>query len=191
MQWGQSRGNARGRGVDRPDRSSLYPNGTGDREASFYLLTNTPIRGGYAGCGSPDPNDRDIARYRTVLSGDLAGNDVNVADAADMGDEPSRADNTFHVVMSYNPKVRGCLQESGPLGDLSGFTITAGHASASNDTTTPGGWADHPGGGVYFFDSGDWSKYPAACVRDCIIVANYARAGGGGADCMAANVCGL
>ena len=57
----------------------------------------------------------------------------------DMGDEPSRADNTFHVVMSYNPKVRGCLQESGPLGDLSGFTITAGHASASNDTTTPGG----------------------------------------------------
>ena len=47
----------------------------GDREATFQLLDGVTIEGGYAGCGAPDPDDRDIDLYETIVSGDLAGDD--------------------------------------------------------------------------------------------------------------------
>ncbi|MHC4740454.1 MAG: hypothetical protein ACYS8Z_00930, partial [Planctomycetota bacterium] len=55
-----------------PDCNSSDPNGSGDRSASFHLINGVIIRGGYAGCGEPDPNVRDVESYETVLSGDLA-----------------------------------------------------------------------------------------------------------------------
>ena len=59
----------------RPDRSSATPDGSGDRDATFELVSGVALRGGYAGFGAPDPDVRDIARFQTILSGDLAGND--------------------------------------------------------------------------------------------------------------------
>ncbi len=48
------------------------------RTTTFQLINGVTIRGGYAGFGEPDPNDRDVELYETVLSGDLNGNDIAI-----------------------------------------------------------------------------------------------------------------
>ena len=60
-------------GTYAPDRSEADPAGTGDRAATFNLLSGVSILGGFAGIGAVDPDARDIVQYTTVLSGDLAG----------------------------------------------------------------------------------------------------------------------
>ncbi len=57
-------------GVYRPDRE------TGDRAATFQLTSGIAIYGGYSGCGAPDPDERDLDEFETVLSGDLNGDDA-------------------------------------------------------------------------------------------------------------------
>jgi len=71
-------------GIYRPDESSVKPNGSGDRTATFQLINGVTIKGGYAGFGQPDPNSRNIELYETVLSGNLASNDVDVNDPCDL-----------------------------------------------------------------------------------------------------------
>ena len=85
----------------------------GSRSASFYLKNTVTIKGGYAGFGEPDPNERNINIYETVLSGDLNGNDS-------LG---IYSDNSYHVVYSY----------SRYSAILDGFTITGGFANGSYD----------------------------------------------------------
>ncbi|RJO67560.1 MAG: hypothetical protein C4523_08920 [Myxococcales bacterium] len=55
-------------GTYRPDRDTANPTGTGDQSATFQLLNNVALRGGYAGCGQPNPDAHDIAGFETVLS---------------------------------------------------------------------------------------------------------------------------
>lgn len=62
-------------GVYTPDSKTSYPNGSGDREATFQLIIGVTIKGGYAGFGESDPDARDVQLYETILSGDLTGND--------------------------------------------------------------------------------------------------------------------
>ena len=85
-------------GVYRPDRSSANPGGTGDRLATFPLLDNVAMRGGFAGVAAPDPNVRDVVLYETILSGDLAGDDIPVLDPRDLHTEPTRADNARTLI---------------------------------------------------------------------------------------------
>ena len=40
------------------------------RTETFQLINGVSLEGGYAGCGATDPDERDIALYETVLSGD-------------------------------------------------------------------------------------------------------------------------
>lgn len=56
-------------GVYRPDR------GTRDRGASFMPTSGVVMVGGFAGVGASDPELNDPARFETVLSGDLNGDD--------------------------------------------------------------------------------------------------------------------
>ncbi len=87
--------------------------GTGDRSATFQLLNNVAIYGGFAGCGAPNPDERDIDANSTVLSGDLTGNDAPVACVDDSPDCDSygrlcidgsciipqyNGENSYHVV---------------------------------------------------------------------------------------------
>ncbi|MGB2988028.1 MAG: right-handed parallel beta-helix repeat-containing protein [Phycisphaerae bacterium] len=52
------------------------PTGLDDpREATFHIVNGVTIEGGYAGCGATDPDERDISKYETILSGDLNGDD--------------------------------------------------------------------------------------------------------------------
>ncbi|UCD29283.1 MAG: right-handed parallel beta-helix repeat-containing protein [Planctomycetota bacterium] len=86
-------------------------------QATFSLINGAVIKGGYAGLGEPDPNARDIELYQTVLSGDLSGDDIEVDDLSNLLDEPTRSDNSMHVITSAYNDANAVI---------SGFTVTGG-----------------------------------------------------------------
>jgi len=143
-------------GIYTPDEDTLHPDGTGDRTATFQLINGVTINGGYAGFSEPDPNARDVELYETILSGDLNGNDVEPNDPYDLLMEPSRADNSYHVVTASQ------VDETALL---SGFTIIAGNANAS--------WHffNEVGGGMFVYEAN-------LTVNDCTFRSNFARYGG-------------
>jgi predicted outer membrane repeat protein len=106
-------------GIYTPDSNSADPNGSGDRNSTFQLIDGVTLKGGYAGFGQPNPNARDIELYETILSGDLDGNDVEVNDPCDLLTEPTRAENSYHVVTGSGTDETAVLD---------GFTITCGSA---------------------------------------------------------------
>ncbi len=150
-------------GIYHPDANTADPNGTGNRSASFVLKNSLGIYGGYAGYGAADPNERDIDLYKTILSGDLNGNDVFVYELWEMPTEPTRSENSFHVV-------KGGFTDSTAI--LDGCYITAGNA---NGATYP----DYEGGGML-------NIHEANCiVNQCTFIHNSAGSsvgelGGGG-----------
>ncbi len=121
-----------------------------DLEATFQLSSGTAVRGGYAGIGAPDPDARDIDTYQTILSGDLNGNDVDVNNPADLLDEPSRSENSYHVVTGSNTDATAVLD---------GFTII-------------GGYTKGEGGGMYTIDGNP-------TIYNCTFIYNFARGYGG------------
>jgi len=143
-------------GVYRPDRGSGASGGS--RGSTFSLIDNITIRGGYAGFGEPAPDARNIARYETILSGDLAGNDAAVSDVRDLPDEPSRSENCYNVVTGT---------DAGETTVLDGLTITGGNANGTRDR-------DRYGGGLH---NGN------VTVINCRIAGNCAINGGGGIGC--------
>ncbi len=139
----------------------------GDREASFQLINSVAVRGGYAGCGAPDPDERNITLHEAILSGDLNGDDG-----------PRFAndnDNSYHVTVTG----------TNGTGVLDGFTVTAGNASGWSGggmlnygvgsptvvnclfTANRARW----GGGMHNFRS-------APTVVGCVFEGNLAEAGG-------------
>jgi hypothetical protein len=149
-------------GSYRPDECSVDPNGTGDRTATFQLNNGIALRGGYAGYSSPDPNAHDIQLYETILSGDLDCNDVEISSPADLPNESSRGENSYHVV-----SILGAVEATTIL---DGFTITGGYAN--NDDAPP---YDVQGGGIY-----GTSVSNLATISNCIISENFAQQNGGG-----------
>ena len=83
-------------GIYKPDQGANQK--PGDRLASFDLFSGVAVKAAYAGIGMPDPNAREIKLYKTVLSGDLAGNDVAVNDPCDLARDPMRSENSCNVV---------------------------------------------------------------------------------------------
>jgi probable HAF family extracellular repeat protein/parallel beta-helix repeat protein len=166
------------RGIYKPDQGSgITP---GDREATFQLINGVTLKGGYAGFGEPDPNARNIELCETILTGDLGGNDIDVNDSAFLLWEPTRAENSYHVVTAIDTDETAILD---------GFTITAGNAN--------GPWPDSKGGGMCNFDCSPTlikctfnsnSAYGGGAMRnyqsspsiiDCTFSENKAGAGGG------------
>ncbi len=161
-----------GQGLYRPDRDEVNPFGTGDRTATFQLISGVALRGGYAGVNAPDPDERDIELFETILSGDLAGDD---GPGFENYDENSR-----HVV-SASDTTEGTI--------LDGVTIVGGNAEpfyssgggvrvdggtlVISDCTIDANWANGKGGGI--FCSAD-----ALDLVRCAITANHARYDGGG-----------
>jgi len=115
-------------GTYKPDRGAAVT--PGDREASFELKDGIIVKGGYAGYGQPDPDDRDVAARRTVLSGDLNGNDLWRL--------LFRDENSYHVVIG---------PPGSPGATLDGFFILDGNADGRfpNDL---GGGLYNPGGAL-------------------------------------------
>lgn len=95
------------KGLYRPDLAADRK--LGDTSATFELLNNVSLKGGFAGAGTPDPNTRDVGGYETILSGDLAGNDGPGFSGYE--------DNTRTIVTSISNDATAVLD---------GFTITGG-----------------------------------------------------------------
>ncbi len=129
----------------------------GDRKATFQLKNGVTVNGGYAGLGQPDPNNRNIDLYKTILSGDLDGNDVDVNDPCDLLTEPTRAENSYNVVTSHH---------ADPTSVLDGFTVTGGNAD--------GLWEAHQteGGGIY-------NNASSPTLNNLTLIWNSAFNGGG------------
>jgi len=169
-------------GIYKPDRqfeTRRFPRmvSSGDRTATFQLINNMIIVGGYAGFGEPYPNERKVYFYETILSGDLNGNDGP--------NFTNNSENSYHVV-----KVGGGIDAEALL---DGFTITAGNADGPEsfgggmyidsggpaviDCTIIGNTAIDVGGGVYCHDSS------RPYFIDSTITQNSARNHGGGVFC--------
>jgi predicted outer membrane repeat protein len=146
--------------VYRPDQSA-YLDGLieGDRDASFQLKNGVILRGGYAGWGTPDPDQRDIKGYATILSGDLARNDPAGIDLEDMVYGAGRRDNSIHVVVGTGTDNTAVLE---------GFVVTGGNANDSGDD----GWVSTDCGGGLYNGSG------SCTVRECVFMYNSALYGG-------------
>jgi uncharacterized membrane protein len=176
-------------GIYKPDQGgSQTPS---DREATFQLINGVTLKGGYAGAGTPDPNARNIELYETILSGDLDDNDVDVNDPSELLDEPTRAENSYHVVTGYQTESMSKTTEV-----LNGFTIIGGNANGSSypnnrgggmycnsdatltNCTFSGNSADWGGGGMYCGPTWCCVTYPT--VTNCTFIGNSAGEEGGG-----------
>ena len=86
-------------GIYTPDRGNGLTRG--NRRASFRPANGVSILGGFPP-GGGTLQQRDPSRYLTTLSGDLTANDATVTDPCELLTEPTRADNSLHVVMAVN-----------------------------------------------------------------------------------------
>jgi hypothetical protein len=143
-------------GVYKPDANTLFPEGTGNRGATFQLKNGVGLYGGFPSGGCNDWADRHIASYETILSGDLPPNDNYVSDPCNLLTEPTRLLNSYHVVTGSNTDATAVLD---------GFTVTAGNADAN-------AWPDDAGGGMY-------NSNASCTVNKCTFVENSADGGGG------------
>ena len=171
-------------GIYHPDRSEAAPGGTGDRRATFQLISGVILWGGFPGSGGGAANP-DL--YPTILSGDLLGDDGESF--------ANNGDNSYHVVTASG------VDDS----DIVGVTITAGNADGQAQPFCFGGLnhgsecavaedcefgtcvsPDSLGAGIYAVNG-------RPGIVDCRIVGNFAafQAGGlllkGGGDAMIAN----
>ena len=163
-------------GLYRPDRGSGVT--LGDRGATFRLVDNVTLSGGYAGYGEPFPDARNIAVYETVLSGDLAGNDAQTIDVCNLLSAASRSENCYNVVTGTD-----CNETT----VVDGFTITGGNANGSRDRDKYGGGV-HDGNltlknccivGNSAFYGGGVGCYGGGMILESIVSGNCARSGGG------------
>ena len=140
------------KGIYKPDQGAgITP---GDREATFNLINNISLYGGYAGLGNTDPNARDIELYETILSGDLNNDDINNPDTSTLFYEQSRTDNSYRVITSRS--IRN-------INTIDGLTIMSGNANDSSCQT---------GSGLYNY-------YSDLKVKNCTFKENSAVNGAG------------
>ncbi|MHC5059954.1 MAG: S8 family serine peptidase [Planctomycetota bacterium] len=143
------------------------------RMATFTLVDSVTIKGGYAGVNAPDPNVRDTETYKTILSGDLDGDDEP--------DFANNSENSYHVVTSSRTDETAVLD---------GFAIIAGNANGFDTESYGGGmynWCGNPtvidctfsknkstsyGAGMYNYES-------STRLTDCTFSENRGRYGGG------------
>ncbi|MHC4752022.1 MAG: right-handed parallel beta-helix repeat-containing protein, partial [Planctomycetota bacterium] len=159
-------------GIYKPNEFTLSKRPNLDRKETFQLKNGVAIRGGYAGIGEPNEDFRSVEQYETFLSGDLSGNDVDVNDPRDLLNEPTWAENSYHVVTG---------SVTGETSVLDGFTIIAGsHHGMYNQTGSPtianctfrGNRAERWGGGM--FNSNSNPK-----LNNCTFSGNSTKWGGG------------
>jgi uncharacterized repeat protein (TIGR02543 family) len=125
-----------------------------DRAATFQLKNGVGVYGGFAGTETA-LSQRNPAANITILSGDLLGNDNSTI----VSSEPTRSDNSYHVVKGANGAT------------LDGFIITGGNAY--NSAASWNASADNRGGGMY-------NDGVSPILNNLIFEKNTARTWGGG-----------
>ncbi|PSR11421.1 MAG: hypothetical protein DA408_07595 [Bacteroidetes bacterium] len=125
----------------------------GDRGATFLIDKNLVLLGGFAGSGD-DPDENNPKSYKTVLSGDLNGDDV----VDDFG--MNRSDNA-RTILTVEEMVTGVTL-------IDGFIIEGGQADGDSHSLSPA----RNGGGLH--SSG------TPTIAHCVFRHNYAAFRGGG-----------
>jgi len=133
-----------------------------ERNATFALKDGVAIYGGFAGTEA-SREARDVQVHATILSGDLLGDDNDVIHP----DEPTRGENSWHIVTAGNINL-GVIDSTAVL---DGFTITGGNANPPPPNT------NNSGGGLYVF--GNETDVSNPTLRNLVFTANTARFGGG------------
>jgi len=160
-------------GTYAPDQGSTQK--PGDQEATFQLISDVALKGGYAGTSSIDPNSRDLQSYESILSGDLNRNDAGNKWSQ------SRDDNSYHIVTVNNVHKTGLLDgftivggfAYGEMsffgGDGGGIFVKGGSPTLRNCKLTD--CLSYLGGAMYIEDSN-------AAIIKCIFTDNHAFNGG-------------
>ena len=145
-------------GVYRPDQGANVT--SKDLSATFQLINSVTLRGGYAGLAWPDPNIRDAEKYETILSGDLAGDDVDVNEPSELLGLSVALDNSRTVVTGSGTERTAVLD---------GFTISGGQGYVPTVPTEG-----------YYGGAGMRNVHGSPAVVDCRFTRNASRMGGGG-----------
>jgi predicted outer membrane repeat protein len=152
--------------------ASIRPRSTLPQEAAFGLVGGMTIKGGYAGVGAADPNERNIEIHRTILSGDLNGDDAEVKHAYDLPHQSTRAENSWRIVRGpgtdANAVLDGCVVTGATRGALENL---GGSLSISHCVFTQNA-AQSYGGAVY-------GREGNSILIRCRFVANWAPQFGG------------
>jgi predicted outer membrane repeat protein len=200
-------------GLYRPDQGlppSLVPSRSGHTTsvvsmegwtgATFSLKNGVTLLGGFAGRSAEDPNARDVQRHRTILSGDLRGNDIDIWMPGYPLFESLLADNSWHVVESisvdatavldgfiiesavdtglYNrsgsPQIANCLFQGNTAGNHhgGGLRCEGGHPTLSNCRFQSNRAAYMTGGAIHVTTA-------QLTLSDCRFAGNWARSQGG------------
>jgi len=107
-------------GIYKPDQGVIQT--PGNRTATFKLINGVSLKGGYGGYSEPDPDARYIDLYKSILSGDLIGDDG--------ADFVNNGENSYHVLTGS-----GCDETA----VLNGFTIIGGNADDRHGDNSVGG----------------------------------------------------
>jgi predicted outer membrane repeat protein len=154
-----------------PGRVPRTPDKFG-RSATFRLKAEVIIKGGFAGFGASDPNQRDPEIYRTILSGDLDENDIDVNEPRDLANEPTRAENSHNVLTIFeddsNIILDGLIVTSATKGGLANIS---GNPSISNCVFMNNS-NDDDGGAIVSIDGSTF-------LTNCKFVSNFAAEHGG------------
>lgn len=141
-----------------PDANSVYPDGTGDRTATFQLVNGVGLHGGFPAAGG-DWTQRDPNRYQTILTGDLDGDDEEIINLHFLWfNDFNKLENSYHVLTALG---------TDPNTVLDGCIITKGYARPSD-------FEDRGcGGGLYIYAG-------SPTLVNCAFNQNAAIFGGGG-----------
>ncbi len=192
-------------GVYRPDQGASQK--LGDPTATYQLLNQVSLRGGFAGVGQPDPDARDVSAYQTVLSGDLQGDDgpgfANYEDNVQVVVTVASSDQTavlegFTITGGYgwsgaglncydsNAVIDSCTFTANKAASLDGgyggaISISGGSPTL-NRCVFEGNWAMTRGGAICNQRGGSLT------LRDCTFIANHAGEAGGAVGSTASDV---
>ncbi|MGA2499316.1 MAG: right-handed parallel beta-helix repeat-containing protein, partial [Tepidisphaeraceae bacterium] len=139
------------------------PTTTTDRTISFQLKNGVRILGGYAGFGAPNPDARDVATYRSVLSGDIGV----------IGDTSDNSNSVVTALQTDSTAVLdGCTITAGRSnGYGAGLLISVASPTISNCILT--GNSGSYGGAMAN------SQFASPTVVDCTFTGNTASTGAG------------
>jgi hypothetical protein len=136
----------------------------GNRDIPFNV-NNVTIRGGFAGCSQSEPNIRNASLYRTVLSGDLNGDDGSYFANND--------ENSKRIVYCYGKVAIDGLTISGGNGSSgAGLRTSSGCQLTAMNCVFGNNFASY-GGAIYNNSSN-------ITLVNCLLVGNYATSEGGG-----------
>jgi predicted outer membrane repeat protein len=164
-------------------QGTYYPTSGTNRSATFQLLDDVAIYGGYAGDGTSDPGARDSTLYPTILSGDI-------------GTLGFAGDNSYAVVTGSGTNSTASLD--GVTIEYGGNGVYDYDGSPTIFNCTFSQCSGYYGGGMFNYDSsptltncvfsecsayeggGIYNEFGEPTLTNCVFSNDTASAGGGG-----------